>query len=171
MIDPRLKNIIKKLFLIDSDRVIFFTDRPFQYIPLTNRQLNKLKMVKEKEYQQDFQFNIYSTSISDTTGDVNKTGTMKLLIENNRSLILQPKNILIYISNNNIEFEKLKYLFKSFYSPFSLFRYLRTPISVFSYVPKKLMNLMFLNIERYKIIEDNEQDFVNIPIEKDTNNI
>ena len=152
IIDIRLKNIIRTLFLINPNKIIFFTDRPFQYIPLTNKQLNNLELIKKQENQSDIKFNIYSTSKSDINymnGYIDIFGTMKLVIENNRSIMFQPKSILIYISNDNTEFLELIELFKSFYFSFSLFKYLRTPISIFSYIS----NLFFTN-QKYKIIKE-----------------
>lgn len=169
IIDPLLKKIIRKLFSYDPDRVFFLTDRPFQYIALTNKQLNELEIIIKTE--NNYIFNIYSTSISDINGDVNKTSTMKILIENNRSLIFQPKSILIYISNNDTGFEELKHLFNSFYSPFSLFRYLRTPISIFSYIPRILTSFL-PSFQRYEIKNETSHYSINMKdMNDDTDNI
>lgn len=150
MIDPFLGDIIIKLLLICRDKVIFLTDRPQQYLNMTNRQLNNLFFKGSRIT--DFIFNIFSTANSNNYGDEDKPRFIKNMLEQNRQLLIDPKAILIYVSTSNIEFDQLKEVFNSFYTQFSLMKYSRVPIQSNSYLSVFLSSVGITSREKYRIV-------------------
>lgn len=153
IIDLPLKGIIKRLINRRSSNVLFLTDRPVQYLPMTNKQLNCLNLL---DLDEEFNFNIFTTD-QYSDGNPNIPLTIQNILHNNRELLFDPKSIVLFINFNDNDFKSIKSILINLYTNYSLFNYLRKYISIYSYIPRILSD-RFFNVTRYVVKDEDESN-------------